>query len=256
VTWTDHVEAWSHPPVDDVGYISSAEMLLWDDLKLMSTIRDLAQTRYGGWRNHNGLWREMLKLDDTHGKDVLDFGCGTGVESLELHRAGNRVELADISANNLALAMRVLSLSDRPPDAVTCHLVTDESPYLLADRQSFDVIHCAGVLHHIPWATEIMFRFRQLLRPGGEVRLMLYSDVGWKIATGDVQRPFWGADVRVLPGFKEFVRYFDGVGEYADWYDLNKIKLKFGAWFNVEEFGYITEDYRYCVAVLSRKGLS
>jgi hypothetical protein len=31
--------------------------------------------------------------------------------------------------------------------------------------------------------------------------------------------------------------------------------MKFGNWFNVEDFGYITTDYRYCVAVLSRKGL-
>jgi SAM-dependent methyltransferase len=254
VTWTEHVEAWSHPPVDDVGYLPSREMITWDDDRLRTSIADMAKIRYTGWRNHGGLWRDMLKIDTTHGLDVLDFGCGVGMESLEFLRAGNRVFLADLSEENLALARRVFNVCAQDEPAGT-YLVGEETPFIDTGDQKFDVIHCAGVLHHIPWATAVMFRFRELLRPGGEVRLMLYSDKGWKIATGDTLSPFWGADVRGLKGFEKFVRYFDGVGEYADWYDLNKIKMKFGNWFNVEDFGYITTDYRYCVAVLSRKGL-
>jgi len=251
--WNDHVAAWSQPPVDDVGYLRSADMLTWDDLRLMTTIRDMAQTRYGGWRNHAGLWREMLKLDETHGKDVLDFGCGTGMESLELHNAGNRVQLADISPDNLALALRVLNLSDRPPEMVTCHLVGDEAPYFYADRSSFDVIHCAGVLHHIPWAREIMIRFHEILRPGGEVRLMLYSDYGWQIATGDQQLPHWSSVTEDQPGFEKFVGYMDSVGTYADWYNRAKLEIRFGDLFSVDDFAYITNDLRYCCAVLTRK---
>jgi len=238
--------------VDDVGYLSSADLMIMGDTQLNLTILQMAQTRYQGWRNHAGLWREMLKLDDTHGKHILDFGCGVGMEARELQEAGNRVDLADLSMSNLELAARVLALGDHAPDEeVVCHLVTDQEPYFEADA-SFDVIHCSGVLHHIPWARKIMERFHQLLRPGGEVRLMLYSDKGWTIATGtDV--PTW-RDTQHHPKFDQFVRFFDSVGTYADWYDLNKIYGWFGDLFSVDDFSYITEDYRYCVAVLTKKG--
>lgn len=256
MSWNEHVAAWSHPPVDDVGYLPSADMLAWDDLRLMTAIRDMARVRYGGWRNHAGLWRDMLKIDETHGMDVLDFGCGVGMESLEFVRAGNRVSLADISGTNLALAHRVVNVgSDRRLDAVPCYLVIDESPFLTAEDASFDVIHCAGVLHHIPWARMIMERFHGMLRPGGEVRLMLYSDKGWELATG-TEVPHWGAKPEDSPHFNQFVRYFDSVGEYADWYDAWKIEQMFGDLFYVDEFAYLTEDYRYCAAVLTRRDRS
>jgi 2-polyprenyl-3-methyl-5-hydroxy-6-metoxy-1,4-benzoquinol methylase len=196
----------------------------------------------------------MLKLDETHDQDVLDFGCGVGMEARELHNAGNRVQLADLSPDNLALAMRVLSLTDAPPDMVICHLVTDTPPYFTADRSSFDVIHCSGVLHHIPWAREIMRRFHDVLRPGGEVRLMLYSDHGWKLAVNATDLPHRTAKAEQLPHFEKFVRYFDGVGQYADFYSLEKLEHEFGALFNVSEVAYLTEDLRFLGAVLTRKG--
>ena len=255
MTWEKHVREWSQPPVDDVGYISSEEMLTWDNDRLRDAVIEMARVRYTGWRNHGGLWRDMLKLDETHHMDVLDFGCGVGMESLEFLRAGNRVSLADISASNLLLAHRVVNLcSETDPGIIPRYLVTDHDPFIDTGDKKFNVIHCAGVLHHIPWATKIMRRFHDLLRPGGEVRLMLYSDIGWRIATGDLLAPHWTDNTQDLSGFRKFVRYFDAVGDYADWYSADKIKLKFGNWFNLEEFSYITEDYRYCAAVLTRKG--
>lgn len=252
-TWDDHVKSWSHPPVDDVGYIPSAEMIAWSDHKLEAAIADMRRARYTGWRNHGGLWREMLRLDDTHGKDVLDFGCGVGLEALELQDAGNRVSLADISGSNLSLAYRVLSLSQNRPATVDTYLVIDEQPYISCPDGTFDVIHCSGVLHHIPWAREIVERFHDMLRPGGEVRLMLYSDYGWCVATGNRNPPHWTAMAKDLDGFERFVRYFDSVGEYADFYTRDKLMNWFGDLFDVDDFAYLTEDARFCAAVLTRK---
>lgn len=124
------------------------------------------------------------------------------------------------------------------------------TPYFPAARDSFDVIHCSGVLHHIPWDREIMSRFWDVVRPGGEVRLMLYSDIGWRIATGG-DPPMYPAQ---SPDFARFVRYFDSVGDYADWYSLDKIMERFGEMFAVDRFAYLTADRRYCAAVLTPKG--
>jgi 2-polyprenyl-3-methyl-5-hydroxy-6-metoxy-1,4-benzoquinol methylase len=251
--WNDHVEAWSRPPVDDVGYLSSEDLMSMGDTQLNLTIMQMAHIRYGGWRNYGGLWREMLHLDDTHGKDVLDFGCGVGMEARELQEVGNYVSLADISEANLRLAYRVLRLGDHDPESIDLYRVTDEPPYITAEPGSFDVIHCSGVLHHIPWAREIMIRFHEILRPGGEVRLMLYSDYGWCQATGDEDLPHWSANTASLPGFERFVSFMDSVGTYADWYNRDKLEIRFGDLFDVTDFAYLTEDLRFCAAVLTRK---
>jgi SAM-dependent methyltransferase len=250
VSWTEHVAAWSRPPVDDVGYLPSSEMLAWSDGRLRRVIDEMRRTRYDGWRNHDGRWRDVMGLDELTDRDVLDFGCGVGVEALELALAGNRVALADISGDNLGLAARVRSLyPDVVPSPIDLYLVTDQPPYLDAPDGAFDVFYCNGVLHHVRWPRAIMERAHQLLRPDGEVRLMLYSDVGWRIATG-TEPP---DDVETDPSFERFVRFFDSVGTYADWYDRARLDSRFGDLFTVERFEYLTHDDRYLGAVLRRR---
>lgn len=239
--------AWSAPPVDDIGYVPSTQLMGYPDDQLRATIDRMRETRYTGWRNHGGLWRDVFGLDSTTGKYVLDFGCGVGMEAAEYARApGNRVDLADISRDNLRLAARVVRMySERVPIEYT---VIGEPPYFEVARL-YDVFHCSGVLHHIPHARGIMERAWDVLRPGGEVRLMVYSDRGWRAYTG-TEPP---EDVTVHPAFHTFVRTFDAVGEYADWYDREKIERLFGDLFEVTRFEYLTPNDRYLGAVLRRR---
>lgn len=255
------VEAWSAPPVDDVGYIPSAELLTLSDEDLLDVARRMRAVRYhtGGYRNFGGLWRDLMGLDSLAGKHILDFGCGTGMEACELAKR-NHVSIADISRANIDLAARMLVLHGFRPQWQI--LVTMEPPYISVPPpqlgviepysaippQDFDVFYCSGVLHHIPWARQIMERAHALLRPGGQARLMLYSDQGWRIATG-TEPP---ADVTTDPSFERFVRHFDAVGEYADWYDQDRLEQRFGDLFTVERCEYMTPDRRFIGAVLRR----
>ncbi|MFI1485761.1 class I SAM-dependent methyltransferase [Streptomyces sp. NPDC020747] len=245
-------EAWSRPPVDDVGYIPATELLAKPDDELRAIVEQMRTTRYTGWRNHGGLWRDLMGLDEPGGRDILDFGCGTGVEALELTLAGNRVDLADINLDNLHLAGRILGLHvDEIPDrhALTAYLALGESPYIEGRPERYDVFHCNGVLHHIPWARQIMERAHQILRPDGIARLMLYSERGWIQATG-TEPP---DDVTADPGFERFVRHFDQVGEYADWYSRDRIEQRFGDLFTVERCEYLTPTGQYLAAVLRKR---
>jgi SAM-dependent methyltransferase len=241
-------EAWSRPPVDDVGYIPSADLLGLSDDELAAVVAQMTRTRYGdgGWRNWKGLWRDLLGLDDLEDLDVMDFGCGTGVESAQLARR-NRVQIADIAPPNLALAARVMCLSGYWPTAVWN--VSGTWPFLAAPDASIDVFFCSGVLHHIPWARDIMLRARQMLRPGGQVRLMLYSDNAWRWKPGG-EPP---EDVSAHPDGHAYARAWDQVGEYADWYDRDRIERRFGDLFTVERCEYMCPRSEYLGAVLRRR---
>jgi SAM-dependent methyltransferase len=239
------VSEWSHPPVDDVGYISSDEMLGYSDRHLKRIIDQMEVTRYTGWRNHQNRWRSSLGLDTTRHKMVLDFGCGVGLESLQFAQSGNEVIVADISAANILLADRVLKLYGYEPRA--SYVIDENHPFIPDLDTDVDIFYCNGVLHHIPYDVEVMTWAAEI---APEARLMLYSDVGWRTAVGS---PTPVGRACNDPRFDAFVRFFDSVGEYADFYSAMRIEVRFGLIWDLVEFSYICGDDRYCTATLRRK---
>lgn len=246
-TLEEQRQAWRKPPVDDVGYIDSAEMLTMPDDELRRLVRHMEDTRYRGWRNHEGRWRQALRLDDTHGAQVLDYGCGVGMEALQYARTGNLVMVADFVRDNVFLAMKVLHMFGwRAPGVVLTGDVRDSDRF---DSESLDVIHCSGVLHHIVEPRPVVERMHRWLRSGGELRLMLYSDVGWRLFTG-TEPP---EDVTNHPAREQFVRAFDQVGGWADWYDTDRLQDWFGDLLELDSASYLTPNNQYMAAVMVKR---
>jgi len=96
----------------------------------------------------------------THPRSVLDFGCGTGsaIPFLRELLAAKEILGIDDSAASLELA-------DRSRDAgVRLMLREDFQP-----TESFDLVFCNGVFHHLPPAERptVVETIRRALRPGG-----------------------------------------------------------------------------------------
>lgn len=244
--WARHVAAWSHVPVDGVGYLSSARLLELPDAELAALVDDMRDTRYHGWRNAGGGWRAGLGLDELSGCDVLDYGCGLGLEAAELAGA-NRVWTADLHAANVALADRVARL--RGVELQGGYVIGESYPFVLGiGGQHFDVIHSCGVLHHSRAPTAVLVRWRELLRPGGQARLLVYGPGMWRRAVG-TEPP---ADVAGDPGFPGFLAYVDGVGDWADWYDPDRLAARAAGAFTVETCEYLADE-RFLTATLRRR---
>lgn len=246
----EQLEAWARPPVDDVGYVSSEFLLTVTDDELRGIIERMRVTRYTGGRNYGNKWRSLMGLDDPGGKVVLDFGCGVGVESLELALGGNDVIVADIVQSNVDLTERVLRLYGLSPAGT--ELVSWERPFLNLSEGSIDVLHLNGVLHHIPHAHDVIEESLRWLRADGVIRAMLYSDRGWSKHVGDPV-PAYDSEVTEDGRFMDFVRVFDAVGFYADWYSLERLEWRFGDLVDVTSYSYITDDDKYCVATMVNK---
>lgn len=249
-TWESQREAWQRIPVDDLGYFDAAELARLPDYQFFTMARGFEARRYSGWRNAGGLWRREMGLDDITGQRILDYGCGAGIESLQYARRGNHVSIADINQGSLDLACRVLAMEDRQP--ANAWLISQEPPYIPAEPGSFDVVVMNGVLHHIEDPVPVVREAHRWLTQSGELRIMVYSDEGWRRATG-AEPP---DDVHGHPKRLEFVRFFDQVGDWADWYDVNRLRQRFGEWFDVEKFTYIAGDVmanQYAIALLRRK---
>jgi len=108
-------------------------------------------------------WRQMaaLLLGDIDGKDLLDFGCGMGEESIYFAKLGARVTGIDISEVGIASLKKRAAFHHL--DITALEMRADPTSFKDA---SFDRIHGLGILHHIgiePGLKEV----ERLLRPGG-----------------------------------------------------------------------------------------
>ncbi len=108
-------------------------------------------------------WRQRsaLLLGDIRGKDLLDFGCGMGEESVYFARLGARVTAIDISEVGVATLKR----------RATFHGLNIRAFQMRADptsfpSASFDRIHGLGILHHVG-VERGLAEVARLLRPGG-----------------------------------------------------------------------------------------
>jgi len=246
--FSERRRSWSSPPVDDIGYFPAKEMLSWDEQTLNDVIGRMAEARYGGWRNFQMRWRIVLGLDTTRGKDVLDYGCGVGLEALQYAKLGNRVSIADIAPHNVELASKVLQASGY--EAEHRYLIYEFPPFIQKEDLAFDVIHCCGVLHHIPNPIPVVTQMAAWLRAKGELRLMLYSDKAWEIATGTppINMPVQDSEL-----FERYWTHWDPHGGYADWYNQDRIEERFGELFQVKTCEPLTEHGEYIGAVLVKR---
>lgn len=240
----DAVDSWECPPA--VGNIPVDKVLAMNEKELKDFAFNVECDRYGGWRNFKNSWRGTLGLDNTFGKHVLDFGCGFGIEALQFAKLGNKISIADISKKNLEACTRVLIAHGYYPEQVI--LVDGEYPFFQSEK--VDIFYANGVLHHTPKIREILQRVLGVLQPGGEARLMLYSDVAWRIMVGG--DPPTGNSLK-HPGWPLFVRKMDAVGHYADWYDEEKIRRTVDGLYNMVDFNHITQTNQYCTTTLVPK---
>lgn len=245
---------WARVPVDNIAYADPEQLKNMPAAEFKELVKRFEENRYSisGWRNHQHKWRDYLGLDTTRNKMVLDFGCGFGIESLQFVKTGNNVILADINQSSLDTATRCLGVNGFK--ALQTVLVSGEVPFFNLEGQSraYDIFYSNGVLHHTPRFREILLRACEHLADDGEIRLMLYSDVGWVIATNE-QLPEVSEDVTTNPSFWKFVRFFDEVGTYADWYNREKLEHVVGDFLDVVFCEYITNDDRYLVSTLKKK---
>ena len=230
--------------------MASKDILSW----ALSDVRDWVvatePVQYGQDSNYLGLYREHLGLDDTHDQHVLDFGCGFGFDALCYARMANQVSIADIVAQNLLAAERVLEAFGYEP--VNKVLVSSVPPFFGGLDLNISVFHASGVLHHTPHIREILLEAADTaLLPGGEIRLMLYTNHLFRMMTGADPGPI-DSDVTDHEMFRKYVRKCDAVGFYADWYSRERLEHRIGDFLKIESYDYLRPDNGNCVVRLMK----
>jgi ubiquinone/menaquinone biosynthesis C-methylase UbiE len=152
------VECWSADPCGAV--ISEGELGTKEYFERLMA----ARAAYAPWMEH------ALGYSATTGLDVLDVGCGQGIDLARYAMARARVVGIDLTPRHVQLARQHLEALELPGNA----LVSDAEALPFADH-SFDRVSSNGVLHHTPHIALALKDMRRVLRPGGEARVILYN---------------------------------------------------------------------------------
>jgi ubiquinone/menaquinone biosynthesis C-methylase UbiE len=105
-------------------------------------------------------------------KRVLEVGFGAGTDFIQWVRAGARACGIDLTPEALEnLTHRITAYGLPAPEQIT----VGDAETLPFESESFDLGYSFGVLHHSPNTEKAISELVRVVRPGGEIKIMLYN---------------------------------------------------------------------------------
>lgn len=120
------------------------------------------------------------------GKQVLEIGLGEGSESERLIRQGAHWSGVDLTGESVDRVQTRLMLRKLPYEELRQGSVLD-LPF--ADG-TFDMVFSHGVLHHVPDIKRAQTEIHRVLRPDGELVIMMYArwSLNYLVSIGLIRR--------------------------------------------------------------------
>jgi ubiquinone/menaquinone biosynthesis C-methylase UbiE len=113
--------------------------------------------------------QEFAQFASARGLRVLEIGVGMGADYLQWLKAGALATGVDLSAVSVERARQRCIAAGQQPD-----LHVADAEHLPFPSETFDVVYSYGVMHHSPDTQQCLREAWRVLKPGGQVRVMLY----------------------------------------------------------------------------------
>jgi 2-polyprenyl-3-methyl-5-hydroxy-6-metoxy-1,4-benzoquinol methylase len=129
----------------------------------------------------------LMGLDQLAGKRVLEIGCGMGMHSEMLVRAGANLTAIDISPTSIESSKRRFALKGL--EGEFCQM---DAEHLDFPDDHFDFVWSWGVIHHSAYTGRIVREIHRVLKPGGRAGIMVYATDGMSAYITFVRRYLFG----------------------------------------------------------------
>jgi len=113
---------------------------------------------------------DILSKIDWRGKRVLEIGTGVGTDARNIIGRGGIYTGINIDRGSTDSTLRALRVFSLPGVAMQGNAISLDFP-----DSTFDVVYSFGVLHHIPEVEKAAAEIHRVLKPGGELLVMLYN---------------------------------------------------------------------------------
>ncbi len=146
------------------------------------------------------------KIKEKQNINILVAGCGTGQQIIAHARIYQnfRFTAIDLSSASLCYAMR--KCAEQGLDAVDFY--QEDILNISKIGKKFDHIFCTGVLHHMKDPDEGMAALTQSLKPGGMMRLAVYSEIARRVIIKGrdfIQKNNYPSTIKGIRDFRQMV---------------------------------------------------
>ena len=117
---------------------------------------------------------DYADFEGARGLRLLEIGVGLGTDFVRFVRAGAVATGVDLTERAIGLVRRRLELEGLQAD-----LRVADAEALPFEDGSFDRVYSWGVLHHTPDTPRAIREAIRVLRPGGDLYVMLYARHSW-----------------------------------------------------------------------------
>lgn len=154
----------------------------------------------------------LVDFEAWRGRDVLDVGCGAGVEVVRFARGGARVTGVDVAEQAAALTRENVR-----QQGLTAGVVVGAAERLPFPDASMDFVYAHGVVQYAADGRQVVEECRRVLRQGGLAMFQVYNRVSWLHLLSRVMKvPLEHEDAPVLrrysiPELKRLVQGFSSV---------------------------------------------
>src|SRR5690349_4903686 len=152
----------------------------------------------------------LVNFSSYKGKNVLEVGCGAGIDLVHFAGGGARVTGIDLSKTAIDLVCKNVELSGQKADLRVMNGESMQFP-----DNVFDVVYAHGVLQYTADPAKMIAEIHRVLKPGGEAILMVYNKYSWLNLMRQLTRvPLEHEDAPVLEKFsirefKQLLRPFE-----------------------------------------------
>jgi 2-polyprenyl-3-methyl-5-hydroxy-6-metoxy-1,4-benzoquinol methylase len=110
-------------------------------------------------------------------KEVLEIGCGIGTDSINFARAGAKLTVVELSEKSLEVTKQRFAVY-----GLEATFVVADAEHLsqFLPSKKYDLVYSFGVIHHTPNPSLVIKEIEKVIKPGGELRIMLYSTYSTK----------------------------------------------------------------------------
>jgi len=116
----------------------------------------------------------LVDFNGYKGKDLLEVGCGAGIDLVRFARGGARVTGIDLSKTAIDLACKNIEQSGEHGDLRVMNGERMESA-----SNTFDVVYAHGVLQYTADPRKMIDEIYRVLKPRGEAIMMVYNKHSW-----------------------------------------------------------------------------
>jgi SAM-dependent methyltransferase len=208
--WNDHIHdlAITAHPVGSAGFFADLDHYHFE--KLHHLLR-------------------LIPFDGLAGREVLEVGCGAGVDLVRFARGGARVTGVDLADSAIALARQNFA-----QQGLRAGLAVADGERLPFPDNRFDYVFAHGVAQYTGNGRQLADEVRRVLKPGGEAVFQAYNRISWLNALSKLMKvDLEHEDAPVLRKYspEEFQHLVDGFGDVRMVYERFPVKSRLhGGW--------------------------